>query len=69
MQYLTLNLIEGSKVVESWGSPQTPAFEQELPSLQLRKLKQGPWGQNWKEGQWGQYEQTWPGEGYGTARA
>ena len=52
MKYLTLNLSEESKAVKSQESPHTPALEQKLPSLQLKKTKQGAWEQDQKKGQW-----------------
>ena len=52
MRYLTQNLSEEVKTVHSQGSPQTPTQEYELPSLQLKKLKQGAWGQDQKKRQW-----------------
>ena len=50
MKYLTLNLSEESKAVKSQESPHTPALEQKLPILQLKKTKQGAWGQDQKKG-------------------
>ena len=56
MKYLTLNLSEESKAVKSQESPHTPVLEQKLPSLQLKKTKQGAWGQDQKKGQWDSHE-------------
>ena len=64
MKYLTLNLSEESKAVKSQESPHTPALEQKLPSLQLKKTKQGAWGQDQKKGQWDSHERGTEESGY-----
>lgn len=64
VKYLTLNLTEEVKTVKSQRSPQIPALEQKLPSLQLKKTKQGAWGQDQKKGQWDSHERGTDESGY-----